>query len=192
MARAGYDPREAAALWNGAIQEERADERAPRVPMFATHPPSAERWLALRERAIGLVTPENDRKTCAQSFDEAVRRFRASLLSDEVAMRKHARTSLLIDRLLQAEILSPGDAAFYHGELYRVRDEPGDVERAIACYREAIAFGQVLPVAYRSLGLLLRRVGDREGAREAFLRYRELAPEASDRAMIDAYLADLG
>jgi Flp pilus assembly protein TadD len=113
------------------------------------------------------------------------------LLNDEIAMRKHERSLVVIERLQEAELLTAAEAAFYRGELFRVRGEEGDDSRAIAEYREAAAARDPLPVTHRNLGLVLQRVGDRAGAREAFQRYVELAPAANDRAMVETYIQEL-
>jgi predicted Zn-dependent protease len=190
MAKAGYDPREVAEIWQGVLREMRADPRL-RVPFLASHPAEETRLRKMAEEAQRLLTPENARGTRTAEFDDAVRRLRVMLLGDEVAMRKHKRSEVVIARLLEAELITPAEAAFYRGELFRVRGEKGDDERAVAQYREAVAGVAPVPLAYRNLGLVLRRSGDRAGARESFQRYVELAPDANDRAMVDAYIREL-
>lgn len=190
IAAAGYDPREVAEIWAGIARESKADKQRS-MGFFASHPAPVARLQAMAEEAQELLTPENSRATRSLEFNQAVGRFRVMLLNDEVAMRKHARTEVVIDRMLKAEILTPGEAAFYRGELFRVRGERGDDALAIAEYRKAVAEREPLAVAHRNLGLVLRRVGDLAGARESFQRYVELAPAATDRAMVDTYIQEI-
>lgn len=191
IAAAGYDPREVEKIWEGVTREMKADKQWRGTGFLASHPAPEARLAAMRELAKPLLTPENQREVRMAEFDAGVRRFREMLLSDEVAMRKHARTEVVLERMLEAELISEADAAFYRGELHRVRGEKGDDALAIEQYRKSVASGEGPPVAYRNLGLVLRRTGDRAGARLAFQRYVELAPEAKDRAMVDTYIQEL-
>ncbi len=191
IAAAGYDPREVAEIWQGVVREMKADERWRGTGFLASHPAPEDRLAAMRELAKPLVTTANDRETRTAEFNAVVTPLRAGLLYDEVAMRKHERTEVVLQRLLEVELISPGDVAFFRGELFRLRAEKGDEERAIESYRKAIDSGQTLPVAHRNLGLLLRRRGDRAGARASFQRYVELAPDANDRSMVDTYIQEL-
>ena len=87
--------------------------------------------------------------------------------------------------------VDPGLVSFFYGETYRQRGADGDQELAMAAYRESIQGGTAPPEAYKNLGYLLLKRDDRAAASEAFTKYLELAPDASDRAMIEFYLEDL-
>jgi predicted Zn-dependent protease len=191
LAKTGYDPREVAEIWAGVVREVEADKQGPRLGFYESHPAPAARLREMASRAQGLLTAENERGTRTAEFDNAVSRLRVMLLNDEVAMRKHARSEVVIDRLLEAELITKAEAAFYRGELHRVRGDKGDDLRAIQHYREAVSAPDPVPLAHRNLGLVLRRSGDRIGAREAFQRYVELAPDANDRTMVDTYIQEL-
>lgn len=191
IAAAGYDPREVAEIWTGLARESAVDEQVRNVGFFATHPTPESRLREMAARADALVTPENDRSTRAAEFDEVVAPLRPMLLGDEVAMRKHARSEVVIDRLVESELITQAQAAFYRGELYRVRGEEGDDALAIAQFRRAVATQSPEPVAFRNLGFALRRGGDRAGARDALQRYLELSPESNDRSMVEVYIQEL-
>jgi len=191
IAAAGYDPREVSEIWAGIAREAKADKQSSMAGFFASHPAPETRLREMEAQGKRLLTPENDRGTHTAEFDNAVVSLRPMLLSDEIAMRKHARTNVVIDRLLEAETISLEAAAFYRGELFRLRAEKGDDLLAIAQYRLAISGPEAPAAAHRNLGLVLRRIGDGALAREAFQRYVELAPEANDRAMVDAYIQEL-
>jgi predicted Zn-dependent protease len=191
IAAAGYDPREVAEIWSGIAREAKADKEFRTLGFFATHPAPETRLRDMAAQGEKLLTPQNDRNTGAARFDEVVVSMRTMLLSDEIAMRKHERTNVVIDRLLETETISPEAAAFFRAELFRVRGEKGDAVRAVALYREAISGPEAPPLAYRNLGLVLRRLGEKDLAREAFENYLARAPDANDRAMVETYIQEL-
>ncbi len=84
-----------------------------------------------------------------------------------------------------------GELSFYLGEAYRKRNAAGDIDRASSAYKAAIAAGDAPVAAYRGLGLLAMKGGDKQTARDSFNRYLDAAPQADDRAMIQFYLAQL-
>jgi len=191
IAAAGYDPREVAEIWAGIAREAKADKQFSTLGFFATHPAPETRLRDMAAQAQKLLAPQNERNTGAAQFDAAVVSYRMMLLNDEITMRKHERSNVVIDRLLEEETISLEAAAFFRGELYRVRGEKGDDLRAVAQYREAVTGAEPPPQAYRNLGLVLRRLGEKALAREAFQNYVEHAPDATDRAMVDTYVQEL-
>jgi tetratricopeptide (TPR) repeat protein len=76
------------------------------------------------------------------------------------------------------------------GEIERREGTPEADDAALASYRRALELDARFPEAWRGLGLLLQRRGDRAGAREALSRYLELAPDAPDRAHVTAMLRE--
>jgi len=58
-------------------------------------------------------------------------------------------------------------------------------------YREAAACTDAPPEAWRGIGLVAMKEGDRAAAKDAFTAYRSHAPDAGDKAMIDFYLTQL-
>lgn len=53
-----------------------------------------------------------------------------------------------------------------------------DVEKALSCFREAIAMDRDNPAAHLSLGVALKLKGDREGAKTALARVKALVPDS--------------
>jgi predicted Zn-dependent protease len=190
MARAGYDPREAAKIWEALDKERRAGKDSEPLIFFATHPPTDERIETLKELARKTYTPDRDWADGRQAYMKAVRPLRATLLRDELRLRASARTQVLLERLLAAEPAS-GQLHFFQGELYRLRNDDGDPARALESYERALARGGAPPETNRAAGLLLMRRGEKERARAAFDRYLTEAPEAEDKQMIHAYLEQL-
>jgi regulator of sirC expression with transglutaminase-like and TPR domain len=146
--------------------------------------------ISLKELARKSYTPDQAWTDGRQAHMKAVRPLRATLLRDELRLRDFARTQVLLERLLAAEPAS-GQLHFFQGELYRLRNDHGDLARALESYERALVTGGAPPEANRAAGLLLMRRGEKEQARAAFDRYLIEAPEAEDKAMIHAYLEQL-
>ena len=188
MTKAGYDPREAASIWE-ALEEEReaADQSRPFV-FFATHPPTDERIGTLRALAAKLgseaTTVERER------FLDATRGHRAEWLRDELQLREFKGSQVVFDHL-RASGSHPGEVDYFQGELYRLRAEKGDAARAVTAYEQALAAGEAPVEVHRGLGLVWMKTGERARARSAFQQYLEARPDADDRAMIRAYIEQL-
>lgn len=58
---------------------------------------------------------------------------------------------------------------------------------AAALFRAAIRIDQGNPLLYKRMGLVFRDMGDGGGAKQAFQKYLELAPDAADRAEFERY-----
>jgi tetratricopeptide (TPR) repeat protein len=59
---------------------------------------------------------------------------------------------------------------------------------ALALLQAAIALDKGNPNLYRQLGFLYREMGDPQNARNAFKKYLEMEPDASDKAEIQRYI----
>jgi beta-barrel assembly-enhancing protease len=192
MVRAGYDPREAATVWRLIVKEDKVDpHRRIRVPFLESHPAEAQRIAALEQDAAKHLTPQLEGSIGKPEFDAMVEPLLATLLADELTMRRPERTEVVLAHLRAEGRLSDAEFAFQRGEMTRLRGGTGDAERALALYREAIAGDAVPPVGLRNFGFLLRNAGDAEGARTAFARYLDLLPDAPDRAVIEGHIQEL-
>ena len=189
MVRAGYDPQEAAKIWEGLLAERKAMKDSDPSIFFATHPPTDERVATLKALAAKTV-PAGEPELGRERFLAATLPFRAVMLRDEMRLRRAAATQLVIDRLL-ASGAGPGEIQFFQGELYRIRGDTGDDAKAIRAYETAVASGAAPPETSRSLGLVLMKTKENVRARAAFARYLELQPNAQDREMIREYLRRL-
>lgn len=164
MQRAGYAPAEAARVWSQLVVEEDST-------LFATHPSAAERSELLAAAALPGGRVE------AESYQRILAPHRSMLLRDELLRARYGETLALLERLPQ-----DGEVLFFKGEAHRLRGEP---EQALAAYRAA---ENPPPELHRSMGLVLRQLGEHGDAARAFARYLELAPDAADAAMVRAYL----
>jgi Zn-dependent protease with chaperone function len=190
MVQAGYDPREAARVWEALLAERAAMKDSEPSLFFATHPPTKERVATLRALAEKAAPPAGGPDLGRDRYLAATLPFRAALLRDELRLRRPAATQLLLDRLLAAGA-APGEVHFFQGELHRLGGEAGDDEKALAAYERAVATDDAPAEAHRSLGLVLMRTRDNARARAAFARYLELRPDAQDREIIRDYLKKL-
>ena len=188
MQRAGYDGAQAAQVWDNLLGEMRVtggDDAGSRNPLLATHPAPANR----RDELLRLAGDRGG-ELGAPAFEAAIGSHRLEWLLAEVRRGQYEQSLALFDRGLAR---SPDDAAlrFARGEVYRLREGPGDLERAAADLVRASAGPQAPVQALRALGLLRRRQGDGPAAAAAFEQYLARAPQASDAALIQTYLRQL-
>ena len=186
MTKAGYRPIEAARVWEQIIAEDAANkDRKQRSIFLASHPAPEERMATLREKAQAFDNASED--VFADRYRDQLRTVRVMLFQDELLLRQPDRSIALLDIMLKA-MKEDGEIAYFAGEIYRMRDDSGDGARARDALERAITYADCPPDAYRSLGLLHLKAGERDDARKAFQRYLALKPDAGDRAMIESYL----
>lgn len=77
---------------------------------------------------------------------------------------------------------------FYQGEVYRLRKDKENNEKAIKHYKESIKANKNFPDVYKELGLLLLKVDKKDKAKENLLKYIELAPNAKDIDIVKSYI----
>jgi predicted Zn-dependent protease len=176
MARAGYAPIEAARVWSQLLEEAKAEGSIGRSVLFATHPPAEEREQLLIEAAANT----SGGRVGAQAYREMLAPYRAEFLRDEILRGRYGETLVLLERMPQ-----DGEVLFYKGEAHRMRENLKD---AIAAYGAAEGLENAPAELYRSLGLVLLRLGERVQAGKKFGRYLELKPNAPDAELVRAYL----
>jgi predicted Zn-dependent protease len=189
MHRAGYKVAESALVWNNLLDEARAregSEPSQTSPLFATHPAPPERRDNLTQLAKELPGGIDGR----EAFTTHTAPFLDEWQEDEVKRGQYAESLVLFSRRI-ASGNSPALARYYRGEVYRLRGQPGDLDLAWADYQAAAADATPPSPAFRGIGLLARQRGQKDEARQAFVRYLELAPDAPDSALIRAYLEEL-
>jgi predicted Zn-dependent protease len=178
MAKAGYTPVAAAEVWDQLIAEHKAGtaERTSQL-LFATHPEPEERLGALREAAAKAGGAAGERGHARYLAE--LQPIRARLVADELALRQYGRSELVFDRLL-AQAPDDGDLWYGKGEVYRLRAEDGDPDRALAAYGRALGTGRAPPETYRAITLAELRRGDRVRAQAALDEYVKAKPGATD------------
>jgi predicted Zn-dependent protease len=190
-AAAGYDVGAGAAIWTNLIEETRASDnpdvrrRETRASIFATHPVSSNRVAALQ----GYATARGaSGETHRERYRAATRPHLDSWLRAELRRRDFGQTLLILDRL-GAHGDDMGMVEYYRGEVQRLRRGDGDRERSAAHYANAIAYPDAPAEAWRELGELAARANDTAQALQYFTTYLERAPEAEDRALVEARIA---
>jgi predicted Zn-dependent protease len=188
----GYDPRQGALFWENASAEEGTNpNRARPSPYIASHPASTERLETLNKRAAEIESQTRADLVGAEAHLNAVRPHRSAWLDAELNRGEYAESIVVISQLLRADANS-AELHFFLGEAYRRRNADGDLAKATASYQTAIGAGDAPMAAYRGLGLVALKAGQKALAGDAFAKYLSLAPEANDRAMIQFYLEDIG
>lgn len=192
MAAAGYEPMEASRVWEQLLGELKAEsdwtgDPASRSVLFATHPEPDERRVDLAARAAAMTVPHAI--TGAEEWRKLMAPHQWDLLEDELRRHRPGESLALLDRLIQA---APTDGMlhYFRGEVYRLRADEGDRQRALAAYALAEQQANAPAELYRCRGLLLRAAGDKAGARQAFARYLSLRPNAEDAEMIGSYMKE--
>lgn len=187
-----YDPSAGQKLWNNLIAETRASDnpdirrQETRGSIFRTHPLSYERVEALTARAAQASGGETHR----ERYRAAIRPFLDEWLRADLRRRDYGQTWLVLDRLgAHGEDL--GIVEYYRGEINRIRRGEGDRERAIQHYTNAIAQPDAPAAAWRELGEYAARGNSNAEAAQLFTTYLERAPDAGDRALIEARIAQL-
>ena len=117
-----------------------------------------------------------------ESYLKAIGPHRKMLLEDQVKLNDPGGSLYIIRNL--AKDGWNGLLRFYEGEVWRLRDEPGDNVIAAQSYAAAVAFPDAPPEAWRAHGYSLLRSGRREEGRVALNRYLALAPNAPDAPIV--------
>jgi predicted Zn-dependent protease len=186
----GYDAHAGARLWQRMQDEEDARRYGKPVPVFASHPKTAERLEDVR--AAAAASGQDQGESGREAYRRAVRPFLAHWLELELSRRMYDSSVRVIgDLRTRAEPELQATYAFFEGEAHRRRGGEGDLARAHALYAEAVGLPDPPVAAHREHGLALRDQGQPEAAAASLQRYLELAPEAGDAAFVRQYLAEL-
>lgn len=188
MKHAGYDPREAAAVWSNLLTELKVTggkEAGQRNDIFATHPTSAGR----RDELLALAGGSGGNKG-EDSYRKAIAPLRFGWIEDEIKRGQYEESLILFNRLLKSDA-KDAEVLFARGEVHRLRDESGDGERALADLDAASRLARAPARAFRSLGLVHKQRNDPVSALKAFQSYLAQAPEAPDAGLVRSYLTEL-
>jgi predicted Zn-dependent protease len=186
MAKAGYDPAEAAKVWGNLLLELKARDEAEasrESPLFATHPGAEERQQTLVE----LARSHPGGVTHAERWRSMVRPYWREWLAEEVKRGRHDQSVALLTRML-AQTPAEAEFAFARGEVFRQRGRTEDLDAALTDYTTAVSTGSEPPETHRGMGLIYQARQQTPEARTSFERYLQLAPSAPDALLIKSYM----
>src|SRR6476620_5713809 len=104
--------------------------------------------------------------------------IRPMLLDDQVKLNDPGGSQYLIETLAQDGW--NGLLRFYEGEVWRLRNRPGDQIRADQSYAAAVVYPDAPADAWRWHGISLMKQGRPAEARAALTRYLTMKPDAPD------------
>ena len=133
--------------------------------------------------------PQQDDEVVGKVYDSRRDRYlgeighiRPTLLDDQVKLNDPGASQYLIETLAQDGW--NGLLRFYEGEVWRLRNRPGDDLRAAQSYAAAVVYPDAPADAWRMHGISLLKAGRTAEAKAAFARYLTMKPDAPDAAWI--------
>jgi predicted Zn-dependent protease len=188
IAEAGYDPMQMSDIWQQLIGEEQASaayrgkHRDRGYSLFATHPASEARMADLKADAAEVTLPGHSYNDYRERYLSTIAEIRPTLLDDQVKLNDPGASQYLIETLAQDGW--NGLLRFYEGEVWRLRNRPGDDVRAEQSYAAAVVYPDAPADAWRWHGISLMKQGRAAEAKAAFAKYLTLKPDASDAAWV--------
>ena len=176
------------AVWQQLIAELEASAEARRrnrrrnYSLLATHPTPESRMRDLAISAQEVRSASRDYARGRERYLAALGNHRHSLLDDQVNLNDPGASLYIISSL--AEDGWDGMLRYYEGEAWRLRGRPGDRERALQSYAQAVTFADAPADAWKAHGYALIQSGRRDEGKTALTRYLALAPGAPDAAMV--------
>ncbi|QIL02568.1 M48 family metalloprotease [Sphingomonas sinipercae] len=190
MADAGYPPVEMANTWQQLIGELDLSAKYRRKPrerdlsLFQTHPLPETRMRDLRITAAELMVPGRSYDSRRAQYLQAIAPIRQMILDDQVKLNDPGASQYVINTLAQDGW--NGLLRFYEGEVWRLRNRPGDDIRAAQSYAVAVAYPDAPADAWRWHGLSLMKQGRTAEGRVVLSRYLTMNPTAPDAPYIRA------
>jgi beta-barrel assembly-enhancing protease len=187
ISETGYPPIEMANIWDQLIGEENASARyrgkhRRRGSLFDTHPSEGSRMVDLRADANELTVPGKTYDNGRARYLSMIGDIRPTLLDDQVKLNDPGASEYLIQTLAQDGW--NGLLRFYEGEVWRLRNRPGDMVRAAQSYSAAVVYPDAPADAWRWHGIALMKQGRSAEAKAAFTRYLTMKPDAADAAWV--------
>jgi len=187
IADAGYAPIEMSNIWQQLIGEETASAHYRRKNrhkggLFDTHPSDDARMADLKADATEVTVPGRVYNTYRERYLSMIGDIRPTLLDDQVKLNDPGASQYLIETLAQDGW--NGLLRFYEGEIWRLRNQPGDNVRADQSYAASVVYPDAPADAWRWHGISLMKQGRAAEAKAAFARYLTMKPNAPDAAWV--------
>jgi len=154
---------------------------APAMPAPAADPaiaPPAPALAAEPVRRDPVKRADDDARHAGANRRVQASRPPANKPADKPAADKPAVDKPAADKINVDDVFKAGLQAWVHG----------DTRTALASYKRVIQANASFAPAWRGIGLVHEKLGDRASARAAFQKYLQLAPGAGDAANIRARL----
>jgi predicted Zn-dependent protease len=186
MVRAGYAA-DAGGLTFRRLLREIDNQKIKQPIFFASHPNVQERIDNFDRLARGQPAGGETRR---DAYLEVTRNVRVAAL-DHIWKQNNGK--LLVFLLEDEKLIDtlPSYGRFYLAEGYRLRNDVGDSERALALYRAVLRTDAQYAPTYAALGRYQLKAGDKTEALAMFRQYLALAPQATDREFVEQYVAML-
>ncbi|MEO5772869.1 MAG: M48 family metalloprotease [Sphingomicrobium sp.] len=188
VAQQGYPAAEMANTWRQLIGEEEASARYRRkrrhrdISLFGTHPSPESRLADLNIDAAEVTVPGRAYDARRARYMQAIGPIRPMLLDDQVKLNDPGASQYLIETL--ARDGWDGPLRFYEAEVWRLRNRPGDQQRAAQGYATAVGYPDAPADAWRWHGLQLMKQGRAAEARSALAHYLKMKPDAPDAPFV--------
>jgi predicted Zn-dependent protease len=186
MARAGYNPKEALALFDHMMDEIEQEGLAEPF-FFGSHPAFKQRagdLQSLPDFAYSLTEPT------ARNNNIFLARLGRIFLDNagmDIRLGRFHSAGHGIEKLLR---INPAEPRAYYllGEIYRQRGQDGDTSRALKNYNHAISLDPEYAAAHKAVGLIHYKKGHRALAKKFFESCLQLSPNRSDKTYIQDYI----
>lgn len=187
MTNAGYTPDKASALWEYVYQESEQDKSKEKgSTFFSSHPKSKDRMSLLSKKATELHTQGATFKTNSAEYLKMISPLYMEFMSSHMSLQDLGRTQAMLERHTRMGYPA-GAVEFFKGELCKLRNGTDDEAQAMKHYRSSLNDPLHPPEALRELGYLLVKT-DPKTAKQHLENYLALAPEASDKEMVQFYI----
>lgn len=186
MVAAGYDPSAGAESFRRLLRE--LESLKIKQPIFfASHP-------AVSERIANFKVLADRRGPGGETFTNQylVITSNARVAALDAILRE-GNGKLLVHLLEKEQLLDtlPPYCRFHLAEGYRLRNDQGDADKALAAYRETLAASPDYAPTYAALGKRLMNDGDKAGALPLLRKYLELEPDSVEKGFIEMYVTTL-
>ena len=186
LIKAGYDPDEAPKIWENILKEMELGENKNPPAFFASHPDPKERIKNLKEQTKKYSDIKRNHNK--ENLKNIISPHTKNWIKNEIRTNnKIEQTSFIFsnffDNKEDSHLLK-----FYQGEIYRLKKEEKNNEKAIELYKESIEENDNFPDVYRELGLLLLKEEKKDEARKNLEKYVTLAPNAKDVEIVKSYI----
>ena len=149
LIKAGYDPDEAPKVWENIIKEMELGENKNPPAFFASHPNPKERIKNLKEQTKKYSDIKRNHNK--ENLKNIISPHTKNWIKNEIRTNnKIEQTSFIFsnffDNKEDSHLLK-----FYQGEIYRLKKEEKNNEKAIELYKESIEENDNFPDVYREL-----------------------------------------